>query len=227
MRLETGICCVNYDDFLAITLPNNCRLLSSITIITAPWDHETIAVATRCGAKLLITEAWTERGPFNKGRALNEWVHQVGPSAPELWLLSLDADVWLHPDRRLSLEKLDPMCLYSAKRRMCPDRESFQNFCSGVRALSSFPIDIPPVLNGMVWGAQTANPAGLYGCFQLWCPNLSEGMKVFPETGTAAEYDVEFALSFSSARRIYLDDFEVLHLGISNVNWSGRTSSRW
>lgn len=228
-NIEAGICCVDYDDILRLTLPRNLLSLASITVITAPWDHNTIAIAEQAGVKVFITDAWKVGGPFNKGRALNQWIQAVQQTAGEqIWLLSLDADIMLLRDYSISIADLDPTCLYSARRRMCLDHSTFQEFTSGKRPLLSFDLDMPEIRNGMVWGHRpTSNPAALSGYFQLWCPASAAGASVFDETGTAAKYDVQFALSFPSDHRRYLDPLEVLHLGPAKTNWEGRKSSRW
>lgn len=228
MSLQVGICCVEYDDFLGITLPHNVLYLPSVTVITAPWDHKTIAIAEQAGATVLATDAWKVGGPFNKGRALNEWIRKVQQTSTEsTWLLSLDADILL-PSGGISLAGLDPTCLYGVKRRMCPDQIAFRQYTEGTRSLLSFDCNIPKVRNGMVWGHRpTSNPAALQGYFQLWCPASASGAAWFDETGTAAGYDVQFGLSFPSNNRRYLESIEVLHLGLEKTNWEGRASTRW
>src|SRR5689334_838406 len=121
MRIETVIPCVGYDDFIGFTLPRNVKLLERITVLTAPSDERTIAIARKCGARLHITEAWTQGGPFNKARALNEWMDSL-PTASELWILSLDADILLLSEDRLACRHLEPTFLYGVHRRMCPDQ---------------------------------------------------------------------------------------------------------
>ena len=204
LRIETAVPCVEYDDFLRITLPNNRVVLSSITVLTAPWDTRTAEIATKYGAKVLVTDSWKRGGPFNKAGALNEWLERVAsPSEVETWALVLDADILLPRDRPLTIDQLDPQGLHSARRRMCYDYNSFRQFAAGQRPWETFPINVPPVRNGRVWGHRpTSNPAGLQGYMQLWCPSRASGMKRFPETGTAAKYDVEFALSFAQSKRM-------------------------
>jgi hypothetical protein len=229
MLIEAVVPCVNYDDFLRITLPNNRVVLPAITILTAPWDRRTADLAAEYDLKLIVTDAWHRGGPFNKGRALNEWLETiVSPKHNATWALVLDADVLLPKGHGIEVEDLDPAGLYSARRRMCEDYESFLKFAMGLRSLETFPLQIPLVKNGRVWGHRpTSNPAGLQGYMQLWCPLHGRGMKRFPETGTAGKYDVEFGLSFPQSGRSFLRNYEVLHLGRSRINWAGRISTRW
>lgn len=229
MFIEAVVPCVDYDDFLQITLPNNQFILSRITVLTAPWDCRTAELAAKHGANVIVTDSWQKGGPFNKARALNEWLERMATSEHgDTWALVLDADVLLPRDCCLDVNQLAPEGLYSARRRMCYDYASYQQFAMGLRSLDTFPVRVPPVRNGRVWGHRpTSNPAGLQGYMQLWCPSRGAGLKRFPETGTAGQYDVEFGLSFPQSSREYLQHYEVLHLGATQVNWTGRRSSRW
>src|SRR4051812_27401126 len=223
MRLEVAIPCVDYDDFLALTLPANARKLDNITVLTSATDPATIALARKCGTKLMTTEAWWI-GSFNKAAALNLWLESLGRVGPDCWLLVLDADILL-PDKPM-LAGLDPQMLYGSQRRICHTQEDYWAFVTGRRQFDSFCLDIPPVKFGMVWGRSlTSNPAGLSGYFQLWNPAAC-GWRKFPSSESAASYDVQFALKFHETLRADLEGFEVLHLGSCEMNWWGRRTPR-
>lgn len=228
MQIEAAIPCVEYDDFLRLTLRNNCERLGAVTVLTSPSDSATIQLAERHGAKLLVTDAWWSGGTFNKARALNEWIDQVEIAHENLWLLVLDADILLPLDLDLAVDGLDPTGLYSVRRRMCEDESAWNDFTKERRSLESFLLNVPPVKNGRVWGKRpTSNAAAICGYFHLWNPRHASGMKRFPEMPSAANYDVEFALSFPEERRRFFPKFEALHLGLSKTNWEGRRSTRW
>jgi lantibiotic biosynthesis protein len=226
MRIEAVIPCVHYDDFLALTLPRNVRVLDSITVLTSWDDSSTAAIADGLGLKVLRTDAWSA-GSFNKGRALNAWLDALTPVAEETWLLVLDADIVLPESMRTCLGALDATKLYGAPRRMCDSERAWQDFAAGRRDIRSFPLDMPPVWQGRIWNLPTVNPAAIYGCFQLWNPARSRGGTRFVEAPTAAGYDVAFALSYADADRSFVPGLEILHLGECRVNWNGRCSSRW
>lgn len=227
MCLQAAISCVNYDDFLAWTLPHNLPLLESTTVVTSPRDPATIRLAKSLGVALFITDAWHMGGPLNKAAALNQWVTHASAYEPGSWLLTLDADILLFEAISPCLPSLDPRSLYAVRRRMCTNADALRGALSGTRPVSDFPLDIVPVSDGKLWGLfETQNPAALAGYFQLWCPARSAGMKSFPETGTAERYDLMFGLSFADSARHYLPQ-EVLHIGPTEVNWSGRRSPRW
>jgi hypothetical protein len=228
MRINTVIPCVNYDDFLSLTLPRNLPGLESVTILTAPWDQATIDLAKHLGANLLVTDQWLQGGEFNKARALNLWIETIEDRWNSGWFMVLDADVVLPADRCLVTCGLNPDVLYSAHRHMCEDEASWIDFANGKRPIRSFPLNLPEVINGQVWGHRpTSNAAAISGYMQLWCSTKCGGMNRFPESRTAAGYDVNFALSFQEHNRDFIPGFDVLHIGPSKVNWAGRKSSRW
>ncbi len=227
MQLQTAISCVNYDDFLAVTLPHNLPFLGSVTVLTSPQDSATIRLAKQLGVSLLISDAWHTGGTLNKARALNQWVTHAAAYDPDAWLLTLDADVLLFDPVTACLASLDRSCLYGVHRRLCDGPEELNEFFSGRKALEDFPLDLVRMVKGKLWGTVDAvNPAALSGYFQLWHPAYSVGAKSFWESGTAEAYDLTFGLSFPEASRKFLDQ-QVLHLGPKEVNWAGRQSSRW
>ena len=228
VRLQTAIPCVNYDDFLAWTLPRNLPYLESVTVITSPHDRATIRLSKYFGVQLFITDAWHAGGSLNKANALNQWVTHAAAFEPEAWMMTLDADILLFEPVADRVDALDPGCLHSVRRRMCADFASWEQFLSGERSLSDFPLDVVPMTNGKLWGTiDSKNPAGLAGYFQLWCPAASVGLKQFPVTGSAEAYDLMFGLSFPDEARKLLPVQDALHLGPTEVNWVGRRSPRW
>jgi len=228
MRLEIVIPCVEYDDFLRLTLPTNLQSGGKITVLTSRRDARTIALAQFFRTELFLTEAWWFGGPFDKAAALNRWLDAVSVSARDTWVMALDADILLPFNTPIRLDTLDPTFLYGAKRRMCAGETAWNDFVQGKRTIETFPLDVTPVRHGRVWGNRpTSNPAALCGYVQLWNPVCASGSRRFPLSGTAALYDVEFGLSFPEDHRGYLPGFEVLHLGRGGTNWAGRKTPRW
>lgn len=228
MRIESAITCVHYDDFLACTLPHNLSQLESITVVTSPHDPATIRLAKQLGVDLFITDAFHIGGSFNKALALNQWMEHVSPLEADAWLMTIDADILLFEAVSDGVDQLDARCLYSVRRRMCEDTESFGDLLSGNKRLSDFPLDSVPVRDGKLWGTiQSRNPAGLAGYFQMWCPAASAAPQRFPVTGTAEAYDLTFGLTFPDDARHYLQSVEALHIGPTEINWAGRRSPRW
>lgn len=229
MRVEVLVPCVNYADFLALTGRATRHLFDSVTVITRPDDISSHKVTSDLGLRSYPTDAWHKDGAlFNKAAALNEYLKLLRRDSYDGWILFLDADVLL---RRLPanwLDALDQRGLYSAHRRMCESEAHWRAYLDMSVQWSDFPLDIPSVIGGKVWGhLPTSNPAALCGYFQLWHFMNAVGVRQLPESPTAANYDVDFALSFPESLRRYMDNYEVLHLGPAKTNWAGRVSAAW
>jgi hypothetical protein len=225
-EIQAVVACVNYDDFLRRTLPATLHRIPRVTVLTSPDDFATIDLAVSNGANFMTTDAW-KHGRFNKARALNDWLRTVLAIDPHSWLLAMDADILLPPGPPLSTERLDARALYGAKRRMCESEGAWSEYARGTLPFESFDLESIPIEQGMMWGyLPTSNPAGLVGYFQLWNPGASH-VRHFMESGTAADYDVTFGLSFPDESRRYFPGLEVLHLGTCRENWAGRKSARW
>lgn len=233
MQLEVGVPCVDYADFLKLTLPqviSSLRTLSGvgqITLLTTARDTETCSLAERCGVRTWVTDAWYANGAsFNKARALNEWIDNVLADSENCWILTLDADIFIPIDLFSNVRSLNPRALYGVPRRACRDEREWNDFMAGRRSWESFPIISPPVIDGKLWGHRpTRNATAISGYFQLWNP--SGAQRRFKESADAADYDVAFALSFGDSLRKRIPSCEVMHLGQQGVNWRGRRSPEW
>jgi hypothetical protein len=228
VTLVVIITCVNYADFLRLTLPAAKRAFGSVTVLTSPQDLQTRFVCESIGAKPYLTDVWQEYGAtFNKSAAISECLQVVTQNDDDCWVLLMDADVLLPDGVRIDLPALDRSTLYSVPRRLCENESDWISFRAGRMPWGAFPLDIPPVIGGKVWGGvPTANPAGLMGYFQLWHLSCLGGIRIMPLSRNAASYDISFALRFADNKRVLLP-FEVLHLGPIRVNWDGRNSASW
>lgn len=229
MNVEVLVPCLHYSDFLSLTLPVTRRLFNSVTVITAPDDLQTIQLCAACDVFAFQTDAWSTHGAsFNKAAALNEYLSTLKAAHQDCWILLLDADILFVESITRHLAHLDQGGLYSIRRRLCETEADLGDFLDGALPFESFHVNVPPIVNGRVWGRRpTSNPAGLLGYLQLWHLTGARGLRTLPESQTAAKYDVQFGLSFPEHLRKYLDCREVLHLGTPKVNWRGRVSSRW
>jgi hypothetical protein len=227
--------CVNYDDFLSLTLPHMIKW-GRVIVVSNRHDFETGKVAAKHGAELFCTDAWyKDNSKFNKGAALNEAIAHANPQG---WLLSVDADTLLLPQPLESnnISMFDKEIMYGSPRRMC---YGVARWNQAIREQSwyEFPIDaFPPIKGknkkkgkpGKLWGSRpTANPVGVQGYFQLW--HWPTHPHKLLEYHNAAMYDVELALNWEDHKRVVMPwpDYSVLHLGLRKVNWKGRESVRW
>lgn len=120
LKTEAVIICVNYSDFLSITLPQNKKVIDRILVVTKDSDFETINLCKKLQVEYIVTDAFNYNGAsFNKGLAIN-----VGFSQLKLrdWIINLDADILL-PDNfseTVSREMQNIECSYSCRRYDIP-----------------------------------------------------------------------------------------------------------
>ena len=96
-HLNGVIVCINFDDFLATTLPMNRRHFDRLVIVTTrgPDDKPTRIVARRNDCKLVYSERYCEMSTFNKGKAINDGLAHCSQRG---WACVLDADIVLPND---------------------------------------------------------------------------------------------------------------------------------
>jgi hypothetical protein len=200
---------VEYDDFLAITLPVNRKHFSRVLVVTTPDDRKSQQVAMDNDAEVYCTDAfYRNEASFNKGLAVEEGWDQIGRSG---WLVGMDADIVL-PDR-LPIRDIRPGFLYGAHRRMLADP----------RKLST---DLDwSVLQDMPFERAESEIPGYFQLFHAEDAALSIRPWVGINWRHAGGYDSEFQGRWPRDRKKWLG-FEVLHLGLPGENWCGRTTPR-
>lgn len=89
------IVCVEYHDFLMITLDYNRHHFERVMVVTTPRDRNTIVVAEQNDAEVFETEAFYDDGAdFNKYKAMELALDQFGRcGGKDGWMCFLDADV--------------------------------------------------------------------------------------------------------------------------------------
>lgn len=222
------ITCCDYVDFLVRTLPATVEVFRNVLIVTSPSDRATKNVAAFHSCRMIESTIWKQdNATFNKSAALNEALEVVRTDTESSWVLFLDADILIHSTPPHGIN-FDPNILYASPRRLCLCPKAFERFQAGELPLAEFPIEKPTIINGKVWGSRpTKNPAGLYGYFQLWNLKSNFGMKTMPSSVNASKFDVEFALSYPESQRMFIPNFDVIHLGSPEVNWDGRVAAHW
>lgn len=200
--------CVDYDDILRLTLPRTTREVDQLTVVTSYEDTKTFRYC--CGldnVSVFRTDAFYRGGArFNKGLALEEAFDFMGR---EGWMLVLDADIYLPEGLKGRLPHLMVGRLYSPFRRILADPRKLPT----LKDWNSLPrrVDL-----------------GLYGYFQLF--NASDPALVRrPWYGVnwthAGGCDKEFQERWAHHNKIR-PPFDVLHLGLPDENWFGRSSAR-
>ncbi len=195
--------CVDYDDFLTVTLPRNKRHFSRTLVVTSPTDTQTQELAKEQECECYVTDAFYRDGAvFNKGLAVEEAFDVLGRDG---WICVWDADVVM--PESIDIQNREQDCLYVPGRHILdqPGRFSddlnwatlplptqpheFDGYCQIFHASA---IDPP-------WYGTTWTHAG--GC----------------------DSDFEFKFPAEKRRRA---PFTVLHLGTDGSNWRGRVTPR-
>lgn len=216
MRLHGLTVCVNYADFLSLSIERWKEGLASLTIVTDSKDVATAALAMKHDANLFQTDVFYERGAkFNKGAAM-EQVRKILPW--EDWFLFFDSDVIPEPYWKATLitaeahKKVVPGALYGATRFQSKDlkAETGENNERFLFPASSIIRDAP--CDG--------------GYFHLFHTS-DEAVQVPPgadllETcwSHAGVYDSKFKMRWPSNKWL-VTPVQLLHVG-ERENWTGR-----
>lgn len=199
------VVCVNYDDFLRITLPQNIKFFDEVVVITSPQDRRTVdLVSNFSNARCFVTDAFYRHGAsFNKGLAIEECYDFMGRTG---WMVNLDADIIL-PYKIVA--PVDKQVLYGVRRRILKNPAHYRK--------------------DMNWRkARRRNDRIICGYFQLFHAT-ADVLKVRPWVGTesihAGHYDHYFQDHWPKEKRVFLP-IDVLHLGPVDTNWFGRASPR-
>uniref|UniRef100_A0A6M3IPT7 Putative glycosyltransferase n=1 Tax=viral metagenome TaxID=1070528 RepID=A0A6M3IPT7_9ZZZZ len=127
MQIHALTVCVEYADFLALSVERWLPGLASWTIVSTPGDRPTADIARAHGLRLHTTDVFYANGAaFNKGAAMEE----ARAAMPwEDWILFLDADIVPGYGWAQQIDEYAPRCgqLYSARRRECPDPSMVDN----------------------------------------------------------------------------------------------------
>jgi hypothetical protein len=198
----------NYEDILAIIMPQNYKFFDKWYIITRPDDEKTIEVvktANYPNVELLYFDFFAPidhvKPTFNKGGAIRmcqEKIIAEGYTGP---VLLLDSDIYL-PDNFASILEtitISENTLYGTYQRS--DYYSKQKF------LERTPDYIYP------WSQ------GFYGYFQLYKQSPSY---LYNNSGNCSACDLEFIGQFT--HKMIIDNMCVDHLGKAGVNWNMRLS---
>lgn len=195
------ITCVDYWDFLKITLPHTLKFCSRAYVYTTPGNvPDSFAVPD--GVEIVETDSFYRNGAtFNKAAVINEAQHRLHARYPHAWMLLLDADIIVSPDSCREVEWTAPAgpadVLYGIQRKDYETPEAFEK--------DDYSIYHSP-------GA---------GYFQLYYDKL----KYYPESSEDASVcDITFYTRFP--RKETCDGY-VVHLGQHTVNWKGRASAPW
>lgn len=197
--------CVDYADYLSITLPRNRHHFEQVMIVSTSDDHETAAVADACDTRLFQTNAFYDDGAkFNKWKALEQGLDALGR---EGWLCIMDADV-LWP-QVLPGQAFETGKLYTPFRRMMVDM--------------SRPIPEEADWRQLQRHQQLREFAGYTQIFHADDPALGVAPWHQLDWRHAGGADSAFQARWEDRNKVR-PAWECLHLGPAGQNWCGRAS---
>jgi hypothetical protein len=223
-RVECLVVCLNYDDYLARTLPWNKPELGRMVVATGEEDRRTRRLCRELGVECYLAPRIHEDGaPFAKGKSINDALRWMKPKD---WVLLIDADILLPRGWRGALRAhvLNPGVLYYTRRFGPKDPGQAQQFFDGLRRDMSF-------TRAAKENPQT-DPYGYFQLFHLNAAALRGRSAIYPEKSGTAEFDdMEFGVEVYPPERISALPsplFDVAHLphGGWMENWAGRKSPR-
>jgi hypothetical protein len=234
MRIEAVTVCVDYADFLAITLPTIRAAVDDLVVVTSPDDVRTQALCDANGVTFVTTRAMYGDGQaFSLGAALNVGIES---SKCDGWVLVVDADIYLPPHfhRILDHLQLDRAKLYGIDRVHCRGHNAAVEFFSAERRLRTVEV---PFLREFPMGARIVLPDVGYvpcGYFQLWNA-AATGYRDYPihPAGTSEGSDMMHASRFPRQYRELIPELVAIELSTDEpndpigVNWSGRRTAEF
>lgn len=195
------VVCVNYEDFLEVSLEANRRMFKDYVVVTSPEDKDTQSLCSRYQVDCRVYDSFYQNARFNKSGALN-WVQKdLHSMHPDKWVLILDSDIVLPPTfpRWFDTNLLDKSKLYGFRRKDFLTPEDFAS------------------KRGRIVEEEKC-----VGYFQLYY----DKRKFYPQSSENASWcDVLFKRMFEA--ELISESLYVYHLGEIFSNHNGRVSAKW
>jgi len=225
--MKAIITCVNYDDYLSLTLPKNKEFFSETIVVTSENDFATHEICKKYDVSLIMTNKFFEKGAvFNKGKAINVGLESLDS---QNWVCHLDADIILPENfKNIDTKQLNKNYIYGCARKMCPSKDAWEEFNKTGNCKEWLKLKAKYFKVGMTTIKHFV-PIGYFQLFHMQA-NCLTIPPFYPEcSNNAAESDVMFSLKFEKHK--YLD-MEVIHLPVvgdiqEGINWNGRQSPRF
>jgi len=246
---------VNYSDYSEVVLPYNTKQFDQIIVLTIESDKTCQEVCSKySNVKCLVfpDEILKKNGKtFNKGALINkgfEYLNEIGYSD---WLVMTDSDI-IFPENFKELmhsKEKDPNILYGMERRHCVNLNRFKRYMRDKKNINMQPKEkfhdyfmgycqIFIYKDNRLKYDENCNAED---SDIIFLTNFSEEFKEFKEFKQFKQFK-QFMSNRSvkgSTRRLHdkiksinnfilltTDDF-VLHLGIQQLNWEGRTTPQF
>ena len=236
MRIEGVIVCINYSDFLKVTLPSNKQMFDKLIVVTDTKDEETHKTCEFYNVQCVRTDIfYRDSTTPNKALGINEALSYL---KLDDWVIQLDADIWLPPLTRDILENLplNKESIYGIDRMMCNSFKDWHQFISLKQSIAG-------IHEGWIYLHLHHFPIGQrivqyhgdgympIGYFQMWNP-MASGVYTYPaEVSGFDRTDVLHLKQFPRENRGFIPELICVHLASQDhamgQNWGGRTTKNF
>ncbi len=230
MKIEAVSVCVNYSDYLKVSLPINKQIFDKIVIVTRKDDIETQRVCAENNVEVIATDEFNDHpSGFNKFKGINKGLELLDKDG---WVLFIDCDIVLDPIYRRVFDNLElnENALYGCDRVNCIGYNGWVNrkdLIFGNWLLTPGSMELGARIC-QYYGQQGDN-----GKFAGWKPL---GFFQLVHNSTLTQYptdtdgydraDMVFANRYSRENRIFIPEIIAIHLESHGAkmgdNWKGR-----
>jgi hypothetical protein len=219
--LTAFIVCVDYHDYLALTLPYNRHHFRNVVIITTEQDKQTQDIGDKNFADVYCTDVFYRNGAkFNKFAAMEEVFDSYGRSG---WICIMDADV-LWP-KHIDWEFQDPEKPQDVSRGTKFQMQAGKLYTPLRRMWEEVTPNIPqePYWAQFPLHPQQAEFAGYTQIFHGSDPHLVSAPWHQTNWKHAGGADSFFQMKWPAVNKVR-PPFTCLHLGKAGMNWCGRAT---
>lgn len=203
--------CINYSDYLEISLPFNRPFFDKYTVVTAASDEQTLALCKQFECTPLILDIEQD---YVKKSMMSQGLQQL---QARQWIQILDADIVLPPEYSNivnRVESLDRNSLYGCQRLFCQNKLVWDLF--GLNDLQCY----EPEENVRAIGV------GFFQLFHASAQHLTTSQDWYAVAHGMKAADMSFRAKFP-ASSIQQLPIKVVHLGPPSTNWYGRRSPQF
>lgn len=206
VMIEAITICVNYADYLDLTLPENKSFFDNYIVVTSHSDKDTVNICNKYGVQVVQTDDFYKDASFRKGAGINVGLSHIVYSD---WVALIDADILMGENTGSIIHNVENL----NKRYVYGPVNKFHSTTNIVGSNAH-------------WGGKACA-----GFFQLFNVSIFQGQQRYHPCGSkdCSEDDIKFSRLFDKVEYV---DITAIHLGPTsedgkpNVNWKGRKSGQ-
>lgn len=211
-KVELVLTCVDFSDFLEITLPENKDLFDNVIVVTSLEDGETEKLCNQYQVNCIKTSIFTDNNAsFNMGGGRNEGLKNLKFNE---WVVIADTDIIFPKNLHeiIPWEFMNKEILYGGSRRFIWTYQDYLDLKNGVKKEKDF-----------------ESREG-FGCGFLQICNMKSNVfkrhsEFYPSFFSAENVDIHFLKLFGPVTSVGKLDLTVNHLGYHGTFHRGRENS--